>query len=78
MQILKGNSSRWLNESFPAYGRFAWQEGYGAFSVGITAVDATVRYIANQTEHHHKRTFRAELELMLHRHGLEFEERSIG
>jgi putative transposase len=78
VQILKGNSSKWLNETFPEHGRFAWQEGYGAFSVGISAVDDTVRYIVKQAEHHRKRTFRDELELMLKRHGLKFDQRSIG
>jgi hypothetical protein len=53
---------------------FAWQEGYGAFSVGISGVDATVIYINNQTEHHRKRSFREEFIAMLQKHHFEYEE----
>jgi REP-associated tyrosine transposase len=60
MQLLKGNSSKWLRETFPKMQSFAWQEGYGAFSVGISGVDATVAYIRNQAEHHRTRSFRHE------------------
>jgi putative transposase len=57
MQLLKGNSSKWIRETFPKMRSFAWQEGYGAFSVGISGVDATVAYIGNQMEHHRERSF---------------------
>ena len=50
MRLLKGNSSKWLRETFPKMHSFAWQEGYGAFSVGVSGVDATVAYIRNQAE----------------------------
>jgi putative transposase len=53
---------------------FAWQEGYGAFSVGISGVDATINYIRNQTEHHERRSFRAEFMAMLQKHGFTYEE----
>jgi len=74
MQLLKGNSSKWIRETFPKMRSFAWQEGYGAFSVGISGVDATVTYINNQTEHHRKRSFREEFIAMLQKHGFEYEE----
>jgi REP element-mobilizing transposase RayT len=74
LQLLKGNSSRWIHETFPKLHAFEWQEGYGAFSVGISAVDATVRYIRDQEAHHRKRSFREELMTMLRRHGLDYEE----
>ena len=74
MQLLKGNSSKWIRETFPKMRPFAWQEGYGAFSVGISGVDATVTYINNQTEHHRKRSFREESIAMLQKHGFEYEE----
>jgi len=45
-QLLKGNSSKWIRETFPQMRSFAWQEGYGAFSVGISGVHATVGYMA--------------------------------
>ena len=72
IQLLKGNSSKWIRETFPKMRSFAWQEGYGAFSVGISGVDATVTYIREQSEHHRRRTFREEFATMLRRHGLEY------
>jgi putative transposase len=73
-QLLKGNSSKWIRETFPKMRSFAWQEGYGAFSVGISGVDATVNYIRNQTEHHQRRFFRAEFIAMLQKHGFTYQE----
>jgi putative transposase len=73
VQLLKGNSSEWIRETFPKMRSFAWQEGYGAFSVGISGVDATVNYINNQTEHHRKRSFRQEFTAMLQKHHFEYE-----
>ena len=61
VQLLKGNSSKWIHETFLEMRSFEWQQGYGAFSIGVSAVDATIAYIRNQTEHHRKRTFRGEL-----------------
>jgi len=69
MQLLKGNSSKWIRETFPKMRSFAWQDGYGAFSVGISGVDATVAYIGNQMEHHRERSFREEFIAMLQKHG---------
>jgi hypothetical protein len=72
IQLLKGNSSKWIRETFPKMRTFAWQEGYGAFSVGISAVDATVAYIRKQPEHHRRRTFYEEFATMLRKHGFEY------
>jgi len=74
LQLLKGNSSKWIHDTFPKFHSFEWQEGYGAFSVGISAVHATVRYICDQAEHHRKRSFREEFVAMLRRHGLDYDE----
>jgi REP element-mobilizing transposase RayT len=73
LQLLKGNSSKWIHDTFPKLHSFEWQEGYGAFSIGISAVHATVRYIRDQAEHHRKRSFREELVAMLRRHGLDYD-----
>jgi hypothetical protein len=73
MQLLKGNSSKWLHESFPELHRFSWQEGYGAFSIGVSGVADTIHYIETQEEHHRARGFREELEMFLRKHGLPFE-----
>jgi REP element-mobilizing transposase RayT len=72
IQLLKGNSSKWIHETFPEHRGFGWQEGYGAFSIGVSGVEDTVRYIQGQEAHHRKMTFREELEVFLKRHGMEF------
>jgi REP element-mobilizing transposase RayT len=77
VQLLKGNSSKWIPETFPKLHAFGWQEGYSAFSIGISAVDATMAYIRNQAEHHRTRTFRTEFMAMLRRHGLDHDERIL-
>ena len=73
VQLLKGNSSKWIHETFPKMRSFEWQKGYGAFSVGVSAIDAKVAYIRNQTEHHRTRTFREEFKAMLRKHGFDFD-----
>lgn len=74
MQLLKGNSSKWLRETFPELRPqgFAWQEGFGAFSIGISGVADTVRYIQIQEEHHRRKGFSEELEVFLERHGYDY------
>src|SRR4051812_4480549 len=52
VQLLKGNSSKWIHETFPKLSSFGWQEGYGAFSIGVSGIAATTSYIRNQEEHH--------------------------
>jgi REP element-mobilizing transposase RayT len=56
MQRVKGASSKWIHESFPEHRNFSWQEGYGAFSIGVSQFDATVAYINSQAEHHRTTT----------------------
>jgi REP element-mobilizing transposase RayT len=77
VQLLKGNSSKWIHETFPNLYAFEWQEGYAAFSIGISAVDATIAYVRNQTEHHRTRTFREELISILRRHGFDHDARML-
>lgn len=73
VQTLKSNSSKWMHETFPRLRSFAWQEGYGAFSIGRSGMADTIAYIGNQEEHHRKRTFRDEFESILRKHDIEFE-----
>lgn len=73
VQLLKGNSSKWVHDEFPKYGSFGWQEGYGAFSLGVSGIDDTIAYIEKQAEHHRKKTFKEELEAILKKHGMEYE-----
>ena len=58
-------------------GSFHWQNGYGVFSVSPSNVEQVKTYIANQEEHHRKRTFQEEFRLMLERHGIEYDERYV-
>jgi putative transposase len=69
VQLIKAGSSKWMHEEA---GRklFCWQESYGAFSIGVSQIDDTVRYINNQKEHHRERNFSDELKLILERHGI--------
>ncbi|HXQ24810.1 MAG TPA: transposase [Candidatus Acidoferrales bacterium] len=67
---IKSNSSRWANEQG---NKFAWQQGYAAFSVSSSRIPAVVRYIQNQESHHTKMNFEAELVALLKKHGVEFD-----
>jgi len=71
MQLLKGGSSKWMNDS--GANSFAWQEGYGAFSVGISQQSGTISYFRSQAEHHHKREFEEEFLAFLKKHGIEYD-----
>ena len=77
MRVLKTNSSRWVHEQWPARAGFAWQTGYGAFSVSYSNIDAVKAYIARQEEHHRSISFQEEFIAFLRRHQIEFDERYI-
>ncbi len=77
IQYLKGGSSRWIHETFGNMKNFAWQEGYGAFTIGVSQIDRTIKYITNQEDHHRKKTFREEFIDILNYHGIEFEEKYL-
>jgi putative transposase len=74
MQLLKGNSSHWVNEQNLTVGKFGWGRGYGVFSVSESVVPEVCAYIAGQEEHHRKRSFADELKLFVERHGLQWRE----
>lgn len=71
MQVLKANSSRWLRQTFPELRLFSWQDGYGAFSVGISQVQTTINYIQSQAEHHRHVDSRKEFSAFLKKHGIQ-------
>ena len=73
LQLMKGNSSKWLRDTFPELRPqgFAWQEGFGAFSIGMSGVEGTVRYILTQEEHHRTKTFREDWESFLRKNGFD-------
>jgi putative transposase len=76
-QLLKGGSSKWIHESFPALAGFEWQDGYGAFSVSKSQLSELVAYVANQREHHQVQTFQDEYRAFLERHGIPYDERYL-
>jgi len=74
MRELKACSSRWMHETM-ANTAFAWQPGYGAFTVSYSNPDAVCRYIESQEEHHRTMSFDDELERLCARHGITMDER---
>ena len=77
VQLIKGGSSKWINDTFPGPKKFEWQEGYGAFSVSASQVPKTIAYINNQKEHHRKKTFQEEFLELLTKHGIEYDQRYV-
>ena len=75
MQLIKGASSHWMNENHTK--GFAWQQGYGAFTVGISQKDDTIAYIQSQAEHHRKRSFEEEFVAFLKKHHVEYDPRYV-
>lgn len=74
MQLLKGASSRWIHETDNELASFSWQDGYGAFTVGVSQIADTVRYIEGQREHHRTKSFQGECINFLQKNGLDYDE----
>ena len=74
---VKANTSKHINESREANLKFHWQDGYGAFTVSPSQSDRIVSYISNQMEHHRTRTFQDEYLLLLRKHGIEYDPKSL-
>ena len=74
---LKRVTSIWIKDRDPSLKRFAWQAGYGAFSVSQSEVNRVVDYIRNQEEHHRRFDFKAEFRKLLERYEIEFDERYV-
>ena len=77
VQLIKGGSSKWIHDTYANLQEFAWQEGYGAFSVNVSLLEDTVHYIENQAEHHKRKTFQEEYIEFLKRHGIRYDERYV-
>ncbi len=78
VQLIKGGSSKWVREHGREWGevmweKFAWQEGYAAFSTSVSSVGDVVAYIQNQEEHHRVRTFEEEYLALLKKNGIGYE-----
>ena len=76
-QYLKGDSSKWIHETFANLHDFAWQEGYGAFTVSKPNLEAVIGYIQKQREHHQQESFQEEYRKFLQRHGIDYDERYV-
>ena len=74
---VKSGSSLWVHQTFPMMRAFAWQEGYGVFSVSESQAPRVQRYIPNQAEHHRVKTFEQEFIALLEKHKIEYEERYL-
>lgn len=74
---IKSDSSNWINRRNLARGKFAWQEGYGAFSYGHSQLDMIIRYIQNQERHHRRKSFRNEYLTLLRKFEIEFKEEYV-
>ena len=77
VENLKTSSSKWIKTESPQMRAFAWQRGYGAFSVGPADREKVCEYIDNQEEHHRHRTFQEEYRAFLTKYGVGFDERYV-
>lgn len=74
---IKRDSSVWIKTQDSRYSKFHWQDGYGAFSVGYTQLNAVKKYIARQKEHHAQVSFEDEFRYFLKKYNVEYDERYV-
>src|ERR1022692_1463457 len=77
MRKLKADSSGWIHKHFPNQKSFAWQIGYGAFSVSHSNLAEVEKYIANQEQHHRTVSFQEEFVVLLKKHEIQYDERFL-
>ena len=77
LRDIKSNSSGWVHKTFPERTNFAWQAGYGAFTVSYSGLDELRGYILRQEDHHRKRSFKEEFVGFLEKHEIEYDERYL-
>ena len=77
LQIIKSNSSKWINENHLIPGKFEWQNGYGAFSYSRSQRDTVIKYIMDQENHHKKKSFKDEYLDLLKKYEVEFDEKYL-
>jgi REP-associated tyrosine transposase len=76
-RVIKTNSSRWVHERWPGHRQFAWQTGYGAFTVSESIAEAVRDYISHQREHHKKQSFQSEFLTFLRKNKIAADERYL-
>ncbi|MBU2554682.1 MAG: IS200/IS605 family transposase [Bacteroidales bacterium] len=74
---VKNNSSNFINGNKLVKGKFSWQEGYGAFSYAHSQIEQVYKYILNQEQHHHRKTFKEEYVDFLQEFGIEYNEKFL-
>lgn len=72
MEIVKGNSSKWMNEQNFVPGKFQWQKGFGGFSYFRSQRNDVIQNIMNQEQHHKQKSFREEYLLLLQKFEMEY------
>lgn len=77
VQEIKCNSSKWIKTKGSEFSNFYWQDGYGAFSVNPSEIEVVKKYIANQKEHHSKKTFQKEYIAFLEKYEIKYDERYV-
>ena len=77
LEIVKANSSKWINSNHFVKGRFEWQRGFSGFTYSRSQRDHVIQYIMNQENHHKEQTFREEYMEMLRKSGMEYDEKYI-
>jgi REP element-mobilizing transposase RayT len=77
VKALKGGTSGWIKDRWPRQKDFAWQAGYGIFSIGHSEVQSAVNYIATQQEHHQKVSYQDEYRELMTLAGIEIDERYV-
>lgn len=77
VQRLKGASSKWIHEVMPTMKGFAWQDGYGAFTVSKSQIEGVDTYIRKQRERHRTRSFKEEFLGFLKRYGVDYDARYV-
>jgi putative transposase len=77
LKKIKGNSSRWVNDRKQLKEKFAWQEGYGAFSVSESKVPGVMKYLREQEKHHRSLSFKEEFIRLLELHRVEYDGRYL-
>ncbi len=74
---IKANSSKWIKKIGPNYSKFAWQNGYGCFSIGESGKNQAIAYIQNQKKHHSKLSFQDEYRILLKKYKISFTEEHL-
>lgn len=74
VRLIKNAGNGWIKSQSDKYYGFHWQRGYGVFSVSYSSLNAVIKYIETQEEHHKRVSFQDEFRMFLEKHGVKFNE----